>query len=341
MSEKRKVTVPLGRAEKGVPGSTWLATNETSRLPFLLPSNFYCVMLGQSIRLIAWCASKGPGNAVIWYVSMKTYSVAGGGDVPLHVVETGDPKRIPIVFLHGVSQCWLQWDRQLNSDLADHHRLIAMDLRGHGASGKPRSGYGDSRLWADDLHAVIEALDVRDPVLCGWSYGPFAFLDYIRHYGEERLRGLHFVGAITKLGSEDAMSFLTPAFLAAVPELFSTDAETSVDGLKGFLRLCFAQELSDIELCLMLGYNALVPPQIRQSLLSRSIDNEDVLQTIQIPVLITHGAADAVVKPTSVDRHQALMPHAEAQVIENAGHAAFWDNPAAFNERLHEFCENI
>jgi hypothetical protein len=44
------------------------------------------------------------------------------------------------------------------------------------------------------------------PVLSGWSYGPLVFLDYIRHYGEDRLGGLQLVGAATKLGSEEAMS---------------------------------------------------------------------------------------------------------------------------------------
>ena len=47
----------------------------------------------------------------------------------------------------------------MNSDLADIFRLVAMDLRGHGLSDKPREGYGDSKLWADDVHAAIQALE--------------------------------------------------------------------------------------------------------------------------------------------------------------------------------------
>jgi pimeloyl-ACP methyl ester carboxylesterase len=269
---------------------------------------------------------------------MKTYTVTGGGGIAIHVVETGNPTGVPIIFFHGTSQCRLQWDRQLNSDLAGRYRLIALDLRGHGLSDKPRDAYGDSKLWADDVHAVIEALDADRPILCGWSYGPFAFLDYIRHYGQERLRGLHFVAALTKLGSEDAASFLTPEFLTVVPQLFSADVETSVEGLNNLLQLCFTKEPSEVELYLMLGYNACVPPHVRQSWFSRSIDNEDLLREIQLPVLITHGSADAIVKTTSLDRHRTLMPHAQVQLIPNAGHAAFWDDAQSFNERLHEFC---
>jgi non-heme chloroperoxidase len=272
---------------------------------------------------------------------MKNRRVAGGGGVQLHVVETGNPRGRSILFIHGTSQCWLQWSRQINSKLGEDHRLVALDLRGHGLSDKPRVGYDDSKLWADDVNAVIKALNLDHPVLCGSSYGPLVFLDYIRHYGEDDVGGLHFVGAVTKLGSENAMSVLAPEFLNLVPELFSTDAETSVHGLRALLQLCFFQELSATELCLMLGYNVSVPPYVRQGLLSRSFDNDDLLPRIRKPVLITHGAADAIVKLAAVDQHKVAMPHAQVQLIENAGHAAFWDDAAAFNERLHAFSQSL
>jgi len=272
---------------------------------------------------------------------MKSHRITGGGGVQLHVVETGNPRGRPIVFIHGLSQCWLQWSRQMNSSLVEDHRLVALDMRGHGRSDKPRDGYDDSKQWADDVDAVIQALDLDHPVLSGWSYGPLVCLDYIRHYGEDRLGGLHFVGAVTKLGSEEATSVLTPAFLSVVPELFSTDTETSVRGLEGLLRLCFAEEPSATDLYLMLGYNVRVPPFVRQALLSRSFDNDDLLPTIRKPVLITHGAADAIVKPAAVDQHKTAMPHAQVQLMANTGHAAFWDDAAGFNERLHSFCESL
>jgi non-heme chloroperoxidase len=271
---------------------------------------------------------------------VKTHRIAGGGGVQLHVVETGNPQGRPIVFLHGASQCYLQWGRQLDSRLVESHRLVALDMRGHGLSDKPRDGYNDSKLWADDLKAVIHVLKLDHPVLCGWSYGPLLILDYIRHYGEEELGGLHFVGAVTKLGSAEAMSVLTPEFLKVVPEFLSTDAETTVRGLEGLLRLCFAQEPTPSERYLMLGYNASVPSYVRQGLFSRSFHNDDLLPKIRKPVLITHGAADAIVKPAVVDQHKAAMPHAQVHAM-NTGHAAFWDDAAGFNERLHGFCESI
>jgi pimeloyl-ACP methyl ester carboxylesterase len=61
------------------------------------------------------------------------------------LVEAGTPRGRPIVFLHGFSQCGLAWSRQLDSDLADDFRLVAIDLRGHDRSEKPREGDADSR----------------------------------------------------------------------------------------------------------------------------------------------------------------------------------------------------
>src|SRR4030095_14938877 len=152
---------------------------------------------------------------------LNSHKISGGGGISLHVVETGNPTGRPILFIHGFSQCWLAWNRQLNSDLADDFRLVAMDLRGHGLSDKPLDGYSESRLWADDVNAVIQALSLDEPILCGWSYGPLVILDYIRHSGDDAIGGIHFVDGITKLGGEAAMAVLAPEFLQLIPGLFS------------------------------------------------------------------------------------------------------------------------
>ena len=272
---------------------------------------------------------------------MKSHRITGGGGVTLHVVETGDATGRPILFIHGFSQCWLAWSRQLDADLAGDHRLVALDLRGHGLSDKPREGYDDSRLWADDLHAVMQTLGLDGALLCGWSYGPIVILDYIRHYGEDGIGGIHFVGGISKLGSEQALSVLAPAFLELVPGFFATDAEQSTRSLEALLRLCFVQEPSSAELYTMLGYNVSVPPHVRQALLSRSVDNDELLSGIRRPVLLTHGARDAVVKPTIVDQHKARMPHAQVHVMQAAGHAPFRDDAVAFNRRLRSFAASL
>jgi pimeloyl-ACP methyl ester carboxylesterase len=105
--------------------------------------------------------------------------------------------------------------------------------------------------------------------------------------------------------------------------------------------MLFARQPSADDLYMMLGYNLSVPPHVRQALFSRVVDNDDLLPKIRKPVLITHGANDAVVKTSVVDRHNALMPHAQIHIMPNAGHAPFWDDAAAFNRGLRSFAENL
>jgi pimeloyl-ACP methyl ester carboxylesterase len=264
--------------------------------------------------------------------------VAGGGGVRLHVVDTGNRGVRPILFIHGFSQSWLTWRRQLCSELASDYRLVAMDLRGHGQSEKPREGYADRTLWAEDVAAVMRELDLEQPVLCGWSYGSIVILDYIRQHGEDALAGISVVDGLTKLGSEAALAVLTPELLSLVPGFFAPDVEESVRSLTALLRLCFVQEPSPEDLYLMLGYNLGVPPYVRQALFSRSLDNDDLLPRIRKPVLVVHGAEDAVVKPSIVDQHPAGIAHAQVRVMPDAGHAPFWDDAEAFNHHLRTFC---
>jgi len=272
---------------------------------------------------------------------MKHHTITGGGSTRLHVVEAGEPHAPSILFLHGCSQSWLTWDRQMRSDLAPRYRLVAMDLRGHGSSERPRDGYDDSRLWAADVDATIRELELDRPILCGWSYGPLVILDYIRHYGEERIGGIHLVGAVTKLGSEAAAAVLTSEFLGVVPGLFSSDVGESVRALESLLHLCFAREPEASDLYTMLGFEVSVPPFVRQAMLTRVVDNDDLLPTIAKPVLITHGALDAVVRQEVIAQHRAGMPHAQIHVVPDAGHAAFWDDAALFNKRLGAFRDEV
>jgi pimeloyl-ACP methyl ester carboxylesterase len=272
---------------------------------------------------------------------MKTHRITGSGGVQLNVVESGNPRGRPILFLHGALQCSLQWSRQLDSSLTEDHRLVAIDMRGHGMSDKPRDAYADSKQWADDVDAVIGSLALDRPVLSGWSYGSLVGLDYVRHYGESAIGGLHFVGAVTQLGTDAALEVLSPGALGIFPQLLAGETENTAVALQELLRLCFAHPPADAEFFRMLVYNVSVPPFVRQGLFSRSLTNDDLLPQLRKPVLISHGTLDAVVKPSAVEQHKRAIPHAEVHLAPDAGHAVFWDDAAGFNARLHEFCENI
>ena len=78
------------------------------------------------------------------------------------------------------------WRHQVDSALAEEFRVVALDLRGHGMSDRPLDAdqYQDARLWAADIAAVIDQLNLERPTLVGWSYGGFVICDYLRAYGE-------------------------------------------------------------------------------------------------------------------------------------------------------------
>ena len=101
--------------------------------------------------------------------SMKTHSVKGGGGLGLHVREWGKADGPPIVFIHALSQNHLCWAKQYESALAGEFRLVAYDLRGHGMSEAPLESehYTDGKLWADDLAAIVDHLQLDRPVLVG------------------------------------------------------------------------------------------------------------------------------------------------------------------------------
>ena len=104
------------------------------------------------------------------------------------------------------------------------------------------------------------------------------------------------------------MSVVSPELLSLASGLFATDVEESVRSLESFLRLLFFQEPSAEDLYLMLGYNVSVPPFVRQALFSRSCDNDDLLPKLRKPVLITHGANDALLtQPWSISTRLAWL----------------------------------
>jgi pimeloyl-ACP methyl ester carboxylesterase len=271
---------------------------------------------------------------------MSTHTIIGHGGTKLHVVEAGKPAGKPILFIHGFSQCSLAWSKQLSSDLASSFRLVAMDIRGHGLSDKPRNAYGESKIWADDVRAVIEQLDLEKPVLVGWSYGGVIISDYVAAYGEGEIAATNWVAAVCRLGEPlVGGSFLGAQFLALVPGFFSENAEESVGALWSLIRLCIPSRLSPEEEYLLLGVNVAVPPHVRVGLFSRNVDNDSVVAGMKKPLLVSWGEADAIALPAMRDHLARLAPHAKVSNYPGAGHAPFWDAPERFNRELRQLRE--
>lgn len=272
---------------------------------------------------------------------MRSHTVTGGGGIDLHVEVTGNRDGQAILFIHGYSQSWLSWAKQLESNLADDFHLVAMDDRGHGRSDKPKDAYADSELWADDVQGVIESLDLAQPVLVGWSYGGLIISDYLAKYGDDHVAGINLVGAISKLGTEDATAVIGDDFLELVPGFESTDVTESVNTLETFIDRCTHDPLPPEELRTMLGFNVIVPPYVREALHSRTVTHDDDLRGIEKPVLITHGEQDGIVLPAAAEEHAGLIETAETSLYPDVGHAPFWEDPERFNEELREFASTL
>ncbi|MCB5181689.1 alpha/beta fold hydrolase [Streptomyces antimicrobicus] len=85
----------------------------------------------------------------------------------LHYVEGGSGE--PVVLLGGWPQTWWQWHKVL-PELALHHRVVAVDLRGMGGSAKPPTGY-DKKTMAADVHALLAHLGIASAHLVGHDIG--------------------------------------------------------------------------------------------------------------------------------------------------------------------------
>ncbi len=267
---------------------------------------------------------------------MQSYKVSGGGGVQLHVEEDGNPNGKALFFIHGFSHCRLCWRKQMTSDLANDFRLVTLDNRGHGLSDKPLDAYGETRLWADDIQAVITSLDLDRPVLVGWSYGGEIICDYIRHHGQEQIRGIHLVGAVSRLG-QTALPFMGKDFIALAGGFRSTEVGQSVSALQKFARLSVYEELPPEDLYFFLGCAAIVPPHVRARLFGRNLENDDLLVKITTPVLLTHGEADRIVLPEMAKYHGGKLKHAQISYYQNVGHMPFWENAGRFNSEIRSF----
>ncbi len=104
----------------------------------------------------------------------------------------------PVVFSHGWPLNADAWEAQMFFLASNGYRCIAHDRRGHGRSSQPWQG-NEMNTYADDLAALIEALDLRDVVLVGHSTGGGEVTRYIGRHGTKRVSKAVLVSAIPPL----------------------------------------------------------------------------------------------------------------------------------------------
>ena len=104
--------------------------------------------------------------------------------------------------------------------------------------------------------------------------------------------------------------------------------------MRGLVRAFSAKPLpaGDVETLLCAGM--VVPPGIRASLAAREIDGDDVLRSLEVPLLVSHGRADTIVLPAMAEHVLATCPTATASWYDGAAHALHLEEPERFNAEL-------
>ncbi len=104
----------------------------------------------------------------------------------------------PVVFSHGWPLSADAWEDQMFFLTSRGYRCIAHDRRGHGRSSQPWNG-NDMDTYADDLAALVEALDLKKAVHVGHSTGGGEVARYIGRHGTKRAAKAVLIGAVTPL----------------------------------------------------------------------------------------------------------------------------------------------
>jgi pimeloyl-ACP methyl ester carboxylesterase len=266
----------------------------------------------------------------------SVHTVVGGEGQALHVREWGPAEGPSVLLIHGWSGNHMCWRHQVESALVEEFRVVALDLRGHGMSGRSldASRYQDPGLWAADVAAVIEQLYLDRPTVVGWSYGGFVICDYVRVHGQGAISAINFVGAATHLNQH--FDDIGPAFLSNAPAGADPDLPTRISALRQFWRSMSAQPLDPADFESGLCGSMSVPPQVLGALISRRIDSDAVLAGLTVPVLVSHGLRDQIVLPTMAKHILHVCPTAQASWYDQVGHLPFAEDPPRFNDELAE-----
>jgi 3-oxoadipate enol-lactonase len=256
-------------------------------------------------------------------------------DVAIHYECYGEGP--PLVFLHPLSLNRYHWTHQIFA-FARRHRVVVVDLRGHGLSSRPDDGYAIDRMTAD-LEAVMDDAAIDRAVLVGNSAGAMiavqAALDL-----PARVRAAMLVSVGTNLGA-----IVPPAVLLAYEQRFEAAFDFMIGGA---LAIKTKRERPWVEAFLRDVYRARGNFD-REVFLGCVRDPNGVfgwdvsgrLGEIRLPVHVVAGAEDQAVPLDAVRRLAAAIPSAKLQVVDDVGHFYPLEHPLSFNEELAAFLRSV
>lgn len=255
------------------------------------------------------------------------------------------PKDGPVVtFSHGWPLNSDSWESQMLFLADQGYRVIAHDRRGHGRSSQPWEG-NDMDHYADDLAAVINALDLNDVTLVGFSTGGGEITRYIGRHGTDRVKKAALISAVPP------MMLQTEDYPGGLPiEVFDGLRKASLDNRSQLYR--------DIASGPFFGFNR-DGAKVSQGLIDSfwvqgmqaghkntyeciaafsATDFRADLAKFDVPTLIVHGDDDQIV-PIDASAHAAaeLVQDAELIVYPGAPHGLTDTHKDRLNQDLLDF----
>jgi pimeloyl-ACP methyl ester carboxylesterase len=269
----------------------------------------------------------------------SSHMVEVGDGVSLHVIEAGKPGDAPaLVFIPGWSTGGDIWRHQIDT-FAKTHRVITFDPRSQGESTKATSG-NTPETRGQDLHALLERLGLRRPVLIGWSQGVQDIAAYVERYGTKDLAGIVLVDAAVSDGADGMVARSQET--AEQFKMFAVYQAHQKEYLGGMMRAIIGKPPSDSVIEQLVSTGMKTPADIGVGMLVADmfgVNRTPALKKIECPTLII-----ASTKSFELPQQQAAakqIPHARFEKIDDAAHAVFLDQPDRFDELLRTFVANL
>lgn len=252
-----------------------------------------------------------------------------------------------VMFSHGWPLSADAWDEQLFFFASHGFRAIAHDRRGHGRSSQPWDG-NDMDTYADDLAALVLALNVTGVTHVGHSTGGGEVARYIGRHGTERAKAAVLVGAIppTMLKTATNPGGLPIEVFDKIREGVLSDRAQYYEDLSAPFYGAnrpgaeVSQGLRDAfwRMSMQAGVKAAYDCI---EAFSESDHTED-LRRFDIPTLIIHGSDDQIVPIDDAARLSVkLVPGAELKVYDGAPHGLISTHSDQFNGDLLEFLNKL
>jgi len=244
----------------------------------------------------------------------------------------------PLLLVHGFPFDHAMWDEVLPA-LAPHARVIAPDLRGFGGSVVTDGTVSMARM-ADDLAALLEALEVREPVLyVGFSMGGYIGWPFVARHGR-RLSGL--VAVDTRAGAD------TPEGAAGRRTMADhVLREGSVVAADAMLPRLLSPDRArrDTELVRRVRDQMLrIDPRgiaAAQRGMAERPDSRPQLAGLALPTLVICGQHDAISTRDEMRGLAAAVPGSRFVEVQGAGHLTPLEDPGAVSAAILEFAASL